>query len=179
MLLELGDIGTDGLVREFSVAAETFPELKALVESGQLIFTSPLVFTLRLQRAGTLVELDGKLTVGIKEDCGRCLARFSERVNAEFSLTFTPQKEPEPDQEEVELQADQLGLIPYDAEQIDLLLPLQEQVIVSLPISPVCKEECLGLCSECGVNRNEIDCGCEKKLFNNKFAALKNLKIDS
>jgi uncharacterized protein len=180
MRLELEEISAGGIVREYSVAAEAFPELKTLVESGQLNFLSPLDFSLRLQRAGTLVELDGKLVVAIKEECGRCLTRFSGRVDSEFSLTFTPLKEPEADQEEeVELETAELGLIPYEAEQIDLLLPLQEQVILSLPISPLCKEDCRGLCSECGANLNETDCGCEKKPFNSKFAALKNLQLDS
>ena len=67
------------------------------------------------------MELDGKLVVAIKEECGRCLTRFSGRVDSEFSLTFTPLKEPEADQEEeVELETAELGLIPYEAEQIDL-----------------------------------------------------------
>lgn len=179
MRLKLEEIGSGGSVREYDVSADRFPELQAIVETEQVVFTTPIVFRLRLQRAGSLVELEGRLSFSLKEECGRCLSRFEDRVESSFSLTFTPQKESDPEQEEVELEAEELGLITYDGEQIDLLEPLQEQVIVSLPISPLCKEDCKGLCSECGTNLNETDCGCEKQPFNNKFAALRNLKLDS
>lgn len=181
MRLELDEISAGGVVREYSVPVETFTELHALADTGQFDFTSALEFRLRLQRAGSLVELDGHLAVSINEVCGRCLSPFEERIESEFSLTFTPQKKSEPEQEELELEleTEELGLISYEGEQIDLRDALQEQVVLSLPISPLCKEDCLGLCIECGKNLNKTSCDCEKKLFNNKFATLKNLKIDS
>lgn len=181
MRLELDEISVGEMTQEYSVEAGRFDELQSLAGSEQFDFTSPLKFSLRLQRVGSLVELDGSLAFSIKDVCGLCLSPFEERIESTFSLTFTPQKESEPEQEdeEVELEAEELGLISYDGEQIDLHEPLQEQVVLSLPLSPLCSEQCNGLCSECGGNLNKTDCNCEKKLFNNKFASLKNLKIDS
>lgn len=179
MRLELDEISAEGIVREYSVPVENFTELKTLADNAQFNFTSELVFRLRLQRVGSLIELDGHLAGTISEICGRCLSPYEERIESAFSLTFTPQKRSEPEQEELELEAEELGLISYEGEQIDLRDALQEQVIISLPIGPLCKEECLGLCIECGQNLNLASCDCEKKLFNNKFATLKNLKLDS
>lgn len=178
--LELDEISPGGIVREYSIPAEDFPELKHLADSGQMTFVTPVDFSLRLQRPGAMVELDGILSVTIQEICGRCLAELETRITSTFSLTFTARKEEEyGEEEEVELQAEELGLIPYEGDWIDLSESLQEQVIIGLPISPLCKEDCLGLCAECGANLNETSCACEKKVFNNKFAALKKLKIDS
>ena len=179
MLLELDEISAEGIVKEYSVPVEKFMELKAIVDNAQFDFTSELEFQLRLQRVGPLVELGGHLTATISEICGRCLSPYEERIKSVFSLTFTPQKKSDPEQEELELEADELGLVFYEGEQIDLHEALQEQVIISLPIGPLCKDECLGLCIECGANLNLANCDCEKKLFNNKFTTLKNLKLDS
>ncbi|MDT8421130.1 MAG: DUF177 domain-containing protein [Desulfuromonadales bacterium] len=179
MRLELDEISAGGIVREYSIPAESFPELKELVDSGQMAFVTPVAFSLRLQRPGQMVELDGTLAVTIQEVCGRCLADLETRITSTFSLTFTPRKEEESGgEEEVELEAEELGLIAYEGDAIDLSESLQEQVIISLPISPLCKEDCRGLCAECGTNLNETSCACEKKVFNNKFAALRKLKIE-
>lgn len=181
MHLKLEEISDGEVIREYSAPVETFPELKALADSAQFDFTSMLEFQLRLQRVGSLVELDGRLAVNVKDTCGRCLSPFETRIESSFELTFTPRKDTttEDEMEEVELEDQELGLIPYDDEEIDLRDPLQEQVIISLPISPLCKEDCLGLCAECGTNLNEKRCTCEKKIFNSKFAALQKLKLDS
>jgi len=179
--LELDEIGAGGIVREYSVAAETFPELLAIAEAAQFDFSTLLEFQLRLQRVGTLVVLDGQLTFGIKNMCGRCLDPFDLKIESSFALTFTPRKETSAEQEieELELEDEELGLVYYEDERLDLLIPLQEQVVVSLPISPLCDEACRGLCPECGMNLNKTSCSCEKKIFNNKFASLGKLKIDS
>jgi uncharacterized protein len=178
--LKLDEIGVGAVVREYSLPFGTFPELQVLADTAQFEFTSPIAFHLRLQKVGSLVEVDGRLAFDIKEVCGRCLTPFETRIESSFEVTFTPRKTGSAEQEleEVELDDEELGLIPYAGEEIDLREPLQEQVVISLPISPLCKEECLGLCPECGTNLNETDCTCEKKLFNNKFTALKKLKLD-
>jgi len=179
--LGLDEIEAGGVVREYTVPVTTFPDLSAVADAAQFDFTTFLEFRLRFKRAGALVELDGYLTFGIKDICGRCLIPFETKIESSFTLTFTPGKESSFDQqiEELELEDEELGQVFYDDEHLELLVPLQEQVIISLPISPLCKEECLGLCAECGRNLNETICTCEKKVFNNKFAALGKLKLDS
>lgn len=179
MRIELDEISAGGIVREFTLAVESYPELLALAESDQFSFTTPLAYRLRLQKSGKLIELEGEVAFTIKEVCGRCLSPFEDQLKSSFALTFTPQKEDASDQEEVELEAGQLGLITYEGEVLDLHEALQEQVIISLPLSPICSEGCKGLCPECGQDLNEALCSCEKKVFNNKFSALKNLKLDS
>lgn len=178
MRLELDEISAGGIVREFTLPVESFPELKELEKSDQFSFTTPLSYRIRLQKSGRLVELEGDVSFSIKEVCGRCLVPFEEEIESSFALTFTPKKEEVSEQEEVELEAEELGLITYDGEELDLQDPLQEQVVIGLPLSPLCRETCNGLCPECGTNLNESTCHCEKKVFNNKFAALKNLKLD-
>ncbi len=49
---------------------------------------------------------------------------------------------------------------------------------MALPLRPLCKEECKGLCPRCGANRNVEDCDCAAPIMNSKFAALKDFKVD-
>ncbi|WP_161947615.1 YceD family protein [Malonomonas rubra] len=158
-----------------------FPVLREMLGEGVDI-TAPLQFELRFQQSGQLVELDGKFSTSVELGCGRCLKRYTADLASEFALTFTPfveEQEGNEEEEEVELETDELGLVYYRDDCLDLLHPLQDQVVMALPISPLCSDECAGLCSECGCNLNETQCGCEKKIFNNKFSALAGLKIDS
>ena len=65
-----------------------------------------------------------------------------------------------------------------DEDFIDLVDIALEQVVLSLPMHPLCDEKCKGLCPQCGENRNEEECGCRNANTNPKFAILGNLKKD-
>ena len=178
MRIELKDIKGGLLEQNYDFAMADFPELQALQGDSDVGFCGPIHFSLRLQRVGQLVEVDGLLEVGVSMSCGRCLQPFDEDIAERFSLTFTPQQQERESTEEIELASDELGLIYYQDDVIDLREPLQEQLIMALPISPLCRENCGGLCPDCGQNLNLGLCGCEKKVFNNKFSALAGFKFD-
>jgi len=178
--LELRELKDGCLEQRYCCGPDEFPVLKDLETEKQVRFEQPICFQLRLQKTGQIVEVDGQMQARVKLTCGRCLQPFESDLLTDFSLTFTPQAAQRDalEDEEVELDADELGLIYYKEETLDLLQPLQEQIIMALPISPVCDVGCLGLCSECGCDLNKESCDCEKQSFNNKFAALAELKTD-
>lgn len=126
-----------------------------------------------------MVEVEGTAETEVKLVCSRCLTEFAQPVTTRFALTFTeelPQFEGE-DEEEVELSAEDMGLSLFDGEEIDLRDAIAEQVIMSLPLRPLCSEGCKGLCQFCGADLNEGDCGCQPSPFNAKFDALKAFKV--
>lgn len=49
---------------------------------------------------------------------------------------------------------------PIDLDIIDLAPMVRDVVVLELPMAPLCKDDCAGLCPQCGANRNEGDCGC-------------------
>lgn len=178
MRLELKDIKGGVLEQDYSCSVADFPELKTLAEEAELAFVEPFSFHLRFQRTGQLVELEGRVAAEIMLKCGRCLKAFKQTIAESFALTFSPVPQDDVDEEEVELAADELGLIIYQDETLDLAAPLLEQLIMAVPISPVCSSECLGLCPECGLDLNDSRCSCEKKVFNNKFSVLAGIKLE-
>jgi uncharacterized protein len=64
-------------------------------------------------------------------------------------------------------------LVPDDA-HIDLQPLVREFALLEFPIKPLCREDCKGLCTECGQNLNEKDCG-HREEIDSPFLALKNL----
>ncbi len=176
MRLELKDIKGGVLEQEYSLSVDEFPELEVLAENGAGSYQGPLQFTLRLQRTGRMVEVDGRLQATVQLDCGRCLCRYRQEVDERFSFTFTPVlKEADAGQDDVELEADELGLVLYQDEVLELGPCLQEQAVMALPVAHVCSSDCRGLCPECGINLNEGSCDCSPRPFNNKFGALAGL----
>jgi uncharacterized protein len=174
--LELKDIKAGVLEQEYSVPVSDFSELQALAEAGEGVYLGSLLFRLRFQLSGRIVEVDGTLLARVELECGRCLCRYQQDVKEDFSLTFTPVlNEASAEQDEVELDAHEMGLVYYRDDVLELLPSLQEQAIMALPLAHLCDIDCLGLCPECGQNLNEAQCDCTPKLFNNNFGALASL----
>lgn len=182
MRLELKDIKDGGLIKELTCTSSDFPVLVEMEPQDEVRFTQPIEFHLRLQKSGQLVEVEGSLWTGMELVCGRCLQRYARGLSADFAFTYTPlvtdkQDVPEEDSE-IELGADELGLVFYRDECLDLFQPLQDQLVMALPIRPICMGDCKGLCSKCGCNLNTHTCDCVRKPFNNKFTALAELDIN-
>jgi uncharacterized protein len=79
---------------------------------------------------------------------------------------------------ERELSADDLGLIPFFGDLLDLREHLEQEVLLAIPQHPLCQEDCAGLCPVCGGDRNTQPCDCSPPVFHGGFAGLKGLKLD-
>ena len=172
MQLELKDIKGGELEQGYSCSLSEFPELGVIAEEGGPKFSEPLTFKLCFQRLGQLVAVDGTLNAVVSLKCGRCLGIFERSLTESFALTFAPQPESNEAEEDVELEVDDLNLISYKNEVLQLQNPLQEQLLMAVPISLVCDASCCGLCPSCGINLNRDTCNCVRKPFNNKFNVL-------
>ena len=172
MQIELKDIKGRVLEQEYICSTVEFPDLIEVTKAGGPIFDEPVVFKLRFQQSGQFVEVDGHLNTVVRLKCGRCLQLFNQSLEESFALTFLPLSKDSETEEEVELEADELGLIPYVNDTLELKGALQEQLLMAIPLSPVCHLSCNGLCPECGMNLNMTQCDCVKKPFNSKFNVL-------
>jgi uncharacterized protein len=55
---------------------------------------------------------------------------------------------------------------------------LREHILLSLPMHAICREECAGICPQCGQNRNTGTCACTEQLVDDRWAALRNLRSE-
>jgi uncharacterized protein len=119
----------------------------------------------------------GKLQGWLVVACSRCVGPARVEVDDELMVTYMPkERQPEDDEEEVELAEDDLDVYVYTDNEIDLAPLLRERLIMSVPYAPLCREDCKGLCPQCGVDRNHETCSCEAPI-DPRLAALKDIKL--
>jgi uncharacterized protein len=121
--------------------------------------------------------VEGWLTVA----CSRCVGPVRVPLRESLHVTFVPSSQTadapaeEADEGEVELAADDLDVFPYEGDVVDLEPLIREQFVLAVPFAPLCKDDCKGLCPQCGTDRNVASCTCEKPI-DPRFAALEALK---
>jgi uncharacterized protein len=145
----------------------------------------PICFEVIATVAGEHLHLEGLAEAPFEVECSRCAARYRHALREEFRLVLEPAGERSPPDPEG---ADALGHSGiwlgddlesgwYRGAEIDIEAYLAEVVALAMPIQPLCRDECAGLCLECGANRNEADCGCSESKPNSPFAVLATLRI--
>jgi len=179
LIVQIDEIKDSGLHLEGDIQPADLPALGELGSNGLAQFPDPVHYRIDISRIADIIEVDGRLESTMALSCGRCLEHYSTPFTARFSLAFTRQLPDCVDEagDEVELSADELGLTLLDADEIDLIEPLQEQVMMALPIQPLCSESCRGLCNQCGANLNIEKCDCVEPVFDTRFTALKDFKV--
>lgn len=123
-------------------------------------------------------EYDGDGTVTFTADltCSRCAEPYPFANPSAFHVRFRPRPEASIDNEEVEItNEDELDVEFYSEPVIPLRELALEQVLLSIPMKPLCDESCLGLCPTCGVNRIREKCSCEP-VVDERWGALKDLR---
>jgi len=117
---------------------------------------TPFPFQLDLDIYSTKdsIVLSGNLTGKLVLICSRCLEKFNYPVN-------------------IELQEECLKKEISDLKYFDLTDIFQENILLDLPIKPICSKECKGLCPICGQNLNEGECNCKQESIDPRMAKLK------
>jgi uncharacterized protein len=180
MRVNVDDIGDSGIGLTFEEDAESFPSLLELSRSRECVFLMPLSIDLRIRRIGQMFQAVGRFETRARLSCSRCLSDYETPLAADFNLSFSREQPETGDQSrhaEIELGAEEIGLILFHGEEIDLRDAVQEEVLMAVPMKTLCRPECKGLCLQCGADLNQGDCGCERKIINPKFAVLKGLKL--
>jgi uncharacterized protein len=178
MHIHTEQMNQNGFALQFEETAEIFPVLAEMVAKKACEFLTPISVNLKALRSGNMVEVSGNLNTSVRLSCDRCLQEFETCLKTVFSLTYMHREadamEEDSKREEIELQAEDMGIIYYQGEEIDLTNEIQEQVVMAIPIRALCKRDCRGLCIECGADLNQGDCSCAKKPLTGKFTVLKN-----
>jgi uncharacterized protein len=181
MRIKVEDISDSGMGLTFAESAESFPSLLELSRSGECVFLRPLTIDLRIRRIGHMFEADGRFQTRVRLSCSRCLADYETLLAADFNLSFSREQPETADPSrhaEVELGAEEIGLILFHGEEIDLREAVQEEVLMAVPMKTLCRPDCNGLCPQCGTDLNQGDCSCQRKIINPTFAVLKGLKLE-
>ena len=127
---------------------------------------------LRLERDGLDVFVTGELRARVSQTCGRCLAPSAVTVTAAIDVRLVPRPAIG---DSVELGAADLDVDFYEKDEFDLGALIDAETSLALPMKPLCREGCLGICPVCGGNRNVVACGCPPRPPDPRLAVLKDL----
>jgi len=130
------------------------------------------------------ILLEGEIGGAFELECARCLARYRHSLREPFRFVLEPaglRTPAEPEAAEALVRdgmclADEVELGWYRGSEIQLDSVCLELISLALPVKPLCREDCAGLCPRCGVDRNETPCGCSEAAPNSPFAVLAALR---
>lgn len=137
---------------------------------------------LDLYADGTHCFASGTFKGHLHVACSRCLEPMRISLDEKLLVTFMPPGEmPGEDadsagEDGVEVAEGDIDVFPFDGEKLDLEPLLREQFVLAVPYAPLCREDCKGLCPQCGIDLNSGTCSCEKPI-DPRLAALKGLKL--
>lgn len=114
--------------------------------------------TLRIEKSGSRVSVRGTLSSSARLECVRCLNEFDLPVDTDFTV-FADVSGSSDRREEEALERDDYMLF-HDGRRLDLRESVRELLLLELPITPHCREDCPGLCPKCGADLNVGPCGC-------------------
>ena len=112
-----------------------------------------------------IIELEANIKTDLELNCSRCLDTFIYPIDIDIEERFTNNKELENEE----------GIIFVDGDSLDLSLIVENSIISTLPIKRLCKEDCKGLCSNCGANLNAESCNCNNFDVDIRLAKLREL----
>lgn len=109
--------------------------------------------------------LQGHFEAQFTLECVRCLSDFEQAVSFEIEELFAFSRRSVTDS----------GLILPEDANLDLRPLVRDYALLEIPINPICKVDCKGLCLQCGQNLNEADCGHSNLQDESPFSRLKDL----
>jgi len=149
-----------------SLDRQELTELGPVSWRGQVVFADP-GFYLRAH-----LSYDQTLS------CNRCLTPIHEPASAEVELMILVDKSGSKGEErgEHELKEGELSVLYLGGEILETRPILLEQLQLNIPMKPLCRPDCLGLCPICGIDRNRGTCACAEASPDPRWAALASLK---
>jgi uncharacterized protein len=121
------------------------------------------------------IRLRGRLAAGLELQCARCLDPVKQDVKREFELLYRPLGV-DAGRDEISVTDAEAEIGYYQGEGILLEDVLREQVLLALPMRITCREDCKGLCPQCGKNLNQERCSCNAPVEDPRWNALKELR---
>ena len=118
-------------------------------EAEKIQFDTELVFEhfqgeVKVNRVVQGILIQGVFQADVQTECVRCLEGFLQPLHSEFDELYAFKEE----------DADESGQLLPENGFIDLGPVVREYLLLEMPISPQCNDDCRGLCEICGVNLN-------------------------
>lgn len=129
-----------------------------------LDFEAPLSVTGKVQNIGGTIEISAHITGRFNTECSRCGDAVTEDFSADLFESV------ENDFSDIDEEC-----ISVQGNVIDISGSINACIFGNIPMQTLCREDCKGLCPECGMNLNEKECNCDTTVYDPRFAIFRNL----
>lgn len=168
MRIQLAEILSRGSGTMHLEAPLEMDEMEVGAERFALAGKSPVALSIT-HLGGRMVQIEGSCEVSAKIPCGRCL----EEVETSFSVRFSRKAEVKRAGEGRNGEADEELFIvgtELDVEQL-----IHHELLAQWPLRVLCREDCKGICSRCGMNLNYHTCGCSQESLDPRMAVARDI----
>jgi uncharacterized protein len=164
--IDLADIaGTPGARGRYSLSEDVAP-------TEDLLCVGPVTGEFEVENSGSLLLMRGKLHATVRLTCVRCLGSFVRPLDLTMEEEFATQ-ETEP------------GVVTIDRDEpeacamadfvLDVSELVRQQLLLNMPMAPLCRDACQGICPNCGQNLNDGTCNCAREPADKRWAKLADL----
>ena len=129
-------------------------------------FAEPITVSGFVKNMAGYMILSADVKVSYATVCARCVEPVCSKFEISFEKDIASSGEVDDDNDDYIIIQDK---------KLDLLVPVEEEIMLEMPSRTLCKDDCLGLCQKCGKNLNEGDCNCDKDEVDPRLAILKTL----
>jgi len=163
MIIRVSDIEADGLlIANAGEIVAPFTDRSWRLDNVRL----------HVSRDGDDVVVVGEIGASVPLTCGRCAEEFRVDIRPAVDVRYIPRPALNDD---VQLGADDLDLDFYANDELNLAALIETETTLALPMKPLCRPDCQGLCLVCGGNRNVVQCACPSRPPDPRLAALRDL----
>ena len=155
--IAIAEIGDGELLVERPIRPAWAAEV---LEDAELALAEGARLALRCYRTGSDVVVRGRIEGAGKTECGRCLGEAEVDLGADVHVLFSANaaRANGDDVSDLEEGDGEMDILPHDGVEIDLAAVVREQLILAMPMRPLCREDCKGLCDQCGQDLNLGPC---------------------
>lgn len=150
--------------------------LEPVESDGEVIaFPAPFVGTAQAFRTEDGIAIRFQLEGEAALQCSRCLGSFRHPIHVDITEEFRPGRGGVPGELEDDAETG-ATFVRYQGDRIDVGEVLRQHILLEVPMKPLCREDCQGLCPTCGQNRNEDRCRCAESAGGDaRFGVLRHL----
>jgi uncharacterized protein len=140
-----------------------FPIMEIMFSHEDAELKAPVTTDFVLTHKERNLRIDGMVETSIVFRCSRCMKEFCKPFTAKFDLIYLPQPKWTSEGAEIELKYEDMEVGYYNGIAFDVNVMILEQIELAMPMQYVCREDCKGLCFQCGADLNEGACSCKKE----------------
>jgi len=162
MIIQISNL-TDG---EYSYTFDKKVEEVGLSEP----FFGNIIVESKLQKSQRQVIVESNIKANVNFECDRCGVEYKQELSNKYKIVYLFSSDIN-DENQVNLK-----YISFEADKIDLTPDVRDYAILAIPMKKLCREDCKGLCMNCGKNLNLGSCNCKKEAVDSRWLPLQKLK---